>query len=206
MAQELVLVRHGYVGAHYSGRFLGSTDVPLAGEGLMQASSLAARAKTVVPAKCFCSPMLRARETAYAMLKSLGSNYEIDPDLREVCFGRWERMTFEEISASDPENVSKWAEYSTDFSFPEGESAQSFATRVREFAQRAAAEPSRTVLAVTHGGVIRALICHFLGLDPRNYLLFDVKPASISRIAIHDGKGVLTRLNDLCHLGECRHG
>ena len=206
MAQELVMVRHGYIGAHYDGRFVGSTDVPLSDEGLMQASSLVTLAKALAPAKCYCSPMLRARETADAMLKPLGSTYEIEPNLREVCFGRWECMTFEEISVSDPENVNKWAEYSDDFSFPEGESTCAFATRVQSFGKCAAAEPVRTVLAITHGGVIRALICHFLGLDPRNYLLFDVKPASISRIAIHDGKGVLTQLNDLCHLGDCQHG
>lgn len=205
MAQELVLVRHGDIGAQYHGRFVGSTDATLADDGLIQASSLAAPATTIAPAKRFCSPMLRARETADGMFRPAGYLYEIDPNLREVCFGRWECITFEQISASDPENVSKWAEYSTDFSFPEGESARSFLMRVQDFGERAVAEPPRTVIAVTHGGVIRALICYFLGLDPRNYLLFDVKPASVSRIAIYGGRGVLTQLNDLCHLARIIH-
>ncbi|MHB9038060.1 MAG: histidine phosphatase family protein [Armatimonadota bacterium] len=200
------MIRHGYIGAHYDGRFVGSTDVPLAEEGLIQASALAAGAKTLTSAKCYCSPMLRAKEMANAMLKPIGIPYELDPNLREIDFGQWECMAFAEISASDPKNVSKWAEYSEDFSFPGGESISGFNTRVRDFATRAVDEPARTVLAITHGGVIRALICHFLGLDSRNYLLFDVKPASVSRIAIHGGKGVLTQLNDLCHLEVCRHG
>ena len=200
------MVRHGYIGAQYDGLFVGSTDVPLADEGFTQASRLVTPAKDYISAKCYCSPMLRVRETADAMLKPLGSTYEIEPNLREVCFGRWECMTFDEISASDPEDVNKWAEYSKDFSFPEGESANGFAKRIENFGKRAADEPVHTVLAITHGGVIRALICYFLGLDPRNYLLFDVKPASISRIAIYDGKGVLTQLNDLCHLGAYEHG
>lgn len=200
------MVRHGYTGEHYDGRFVGSTDVPLAREGLMQVSALAATAMAVAPAKCFCSPMLRARETADAMLKPVEFRYEVAPNLREIGFGHWECMTFAEISTSDPENVNRWAEYSEDFSFPGGESIRSFNTRVKDFARQAVDEPAGTVLVVTHGGIIRALICYLLGLDFRNYLLFDVKPASVSRIAIYDGKGVLTQLNDLCHLRECSHG
>ena len=168
----------------------------------MQVSLLAESVKTMLPAKCICSPMLRARQTADAVLKS----YDVDPDLREIGFGNWECMTFEEINASDPENVSKWAEYSQDFEFPGGESVRSFNSRVEDFAKRVVDEPERVVIAVTHGGIIRGLICHFLGLDPRNYLLFDVKPASISKVAIYEGKGVLTQLNYLCHLGVRGNG
>jgi broad specificity phosphatase PhoE len=200
------MVRHGYIGAYYDGRFVGNTDVYLAEEGLMQVSALVAAAKTLSSAKCYCSPMQRTKQTADAMLKPIEISYELDPNLREIGFGQWECMTFAQISASYPENVSKWAEYSEDFSFPGGESVRGFNTRIKDFARQAIDEPAGTVLAITHGGVIRALICYFLGLDPRNYLLFDVKPASISRIAIHGGKGVLTQLSALCHLEEYRHG
>ncbi|MHB1455365.1 MAG: histidine phosphatase family protein [Armatimonadota bacterium] len=206
MAQELILVRHGDIGAQYCGRFVGSTDAALSDEGLAQASSLATVAKAIAPSKCFCSPLLRTRETADAMFRTDGYPYEVDPNLREVSFGRWECMTFEQITASDPEYVNKWSEYSEDFSFPDGESARSFLARVHDFGVRAADEPAHIILAVTHGGVIRALICYFLGLNPRNYILFDVKPASVSRIAIYGSKGVLTQLNDRSHLEECRHG
>jgi alpha-ribazole phosphatase len=206
LAQELVLVRHGYVGARYDGRFVGSSDLPLAEQGLAQVACLADRAKGLEGAKCFCSPMLRTRQTADAMLNASGLRYEIDPDLREIDFGSWECKTFEEISASDPDKVSKWAEYADDFAFPDGECIQDFNARVREFGARVADDPGKTVLAVTHGGVIRALICHFLGLDLRNYLLFEVKQASISKIAIYEGKGVLTQLNDTCHLRGCVNG
>jgi alpha-ribazole phosphatase len=199
-------VRHGYVGAQYDGRFVGSTDAPLADKGPAQVACLAETAKTLDGAKCFCSPMLRTRQTADAMLRPVGLSYEMDDDLREIDFGSWESKTFQEISVSDPEGVSKWADYAPDFAFPDGERIQDFNERVRGVAERVANDPSKTVLAVTHGGVIRALICHFLGLDLRNYLLFEVKQASISKIAIYEGKGVLTQLNDTCHLRGCVHG
>jgi broad specificity phosphatase PhoE len=53
------------------------------------------------------------------------------------------------------------------------------------------------VLVVTHGGVIRAAICQLLGLSPRQYVLFDVRPASLATIQVGDGKGVLTGLNEI---------
>jgi alpha-ribazole phosphatase len=206
LAHELVLVRHGYVGERYDGRFVGSSDLPLAERGLAQVATLASPARAFDSAKFLCSPMLRARETADAMLKPIGLTYEVVPDLREIDFGQWECKTFDEISASDPADVDKWAEYASDFAFPGGESISGFNARVRECGERISNEPIETVVAVAHGGVIRGLICHFLGLDLRNYLLFDVKPASISKIAIHDGKGVLTQLNDVCHLGAYANG
>jgi alpha-ribazole phosphatase len=202
LAQELVLIRHGYLGKQYEGRFVGSTDAPLADEGPAQVACLAERVDEFADAKCFCSPMLRTRQTADAMMQQ----YETDEDLREIDFGSWECKTFEEISASDPDMVGRWAEYADDFAFPDGESIGGFNDRVRRFTDRVASEPNNRILAVTHGGVIRTLICHFLGLELRNYLLFEAKPASISRIAIYEGKGVLTQLNDTCHLRGCTHG
>ena len=47
------------------------------------------------------------------------------------------------------------------------------------------------MLAVTHGGVIRAMICHLLGLEPRNYVLFEVDYAAVVVLHLFDGKGVL---------------
>ena len=109
-------------------------------------------------------------------------------------------MSFAEIAVADPAAVDRWAALEDDFSFPGGESIGAFRGRVGAVAGRIAADPAETVVAFTHGGIIRLLICHFLGLEYRRYLLFDVRPGSISEIGIEGGKGVLTRLNDRCHL------
>ncbi|HBB17049.1 MAG TPA: histidine phosphatase family protein, partial [Syntrophus sp. (in: bacteria)] len=75
-----------------------------------------------------------------------------------------------------------------------------FGKRIGAVAGRIAADPAETVVAFTHGGVIRYLICRFLGLEDRHYLLFDIQPGSLTEISVEGGKGVLTRLNDRCHL------
>ncbi|NTW77456.1 MAG: histidine phosphatase family protein, partial [Syntrophaceae bacterium] len=103
-------------------------------------------------------------------------------------------------SMTDPAGVERWSNFDNDFVFPGGEAIQSFIGRVRTAAQRIAQDPAQTVAVITHGGIIRFLICHYLGLDMRNYLLFDVQPASLSVITLYDGQGILNSLNNLCHL------
>ena len=125
-----------------------------------------------------------------------GLDFEEAPDLREIDFGRWEQMTFEEISASEPELVDRWAAWDEDFAFLEGESLRDFSERVRRAAERMVGDAASRILAVTHGGVIRAMICHLLGLSMSQYLLFDVRPASLTTIQVFDGRGVLMELRN----------
>jgi alpha-ribazole phosphatase len=203
MAQRLILIRHGDLGERWRGRYIGQTDAPLSPVGRCQAATLVKELGRLRGAvRILCSPLLRARETTGI---ALGADraFAIDDDLREISFGRWESMSFPEIAAADPDAVEGWASLDEDFTFPGGESIGAFRKRIGAAAGRIAADPAETVVAVTHGGVIRLLICLFLGLDYRHYLLFDVRPGSISEISIEGGKGVLTRLNDSCHLEDC---
>ena len=198
MASQLLLVRHAEIAPQYAGRYVGSTDVPAEPHGLQQVRRLARLVGSRKPGRCFCSPLLRARETAEVICESTGLRAEIDNDLREVDFGQWEGKTFDEIAAEDPETVDRWAAFSDDFAFPGGESIGGFLTRICRAAQRLAEDTTDVVLAVTHAGVIRGMICHFLGLHSRHYLLFDVRHATCTTIDLVGGKGVLRGLNEQC--------
>ena len=200
MAERLILIRHGDLGIHRRGRYIGRTDAPLSHEGRRQAAALAGPL-VLLPdgASILVSPLCRARETAELAL-GRGNNFAVDPDLREIDFGRWEGMGYAEILAADPAAVDRWAALAEDFAFPDGEGIGNFRKRIAAAAGRIAADPAGTAVVVTHGGVIRFLICHFLGLPDRAHLLFDVQPASISEIRIDGGKGVLTLLNERRHL------
>jgi len=61
------------------------------------------------------------------------------------------------------------------------------------------------VLAVAHGGVIRTMICHLLGLEPHRYVAFDVPYAALAVIDVFDGRGVLAALERL-EVAEDAHG
>ena len=199
MAERLILIRHGDLGARRRGRYIGRTDAPLSAEGRRQAAALAGPLARLNGASLLVSPLRRTRETA-AIALGPGANFTVDSDLREIDFGHWEGMGFAEILAADPAAVDRWAALAEDFTFPEGESIGNFRTRIGAAAGRIAADPAGTAVVVTHGGVIRFLICHFLELPDRAHLLFDVQPASISEIRIDGGKGVLTLLNEQRHM------
>jgi alpha-ribazole phosphatase len=198
MARQLLFVRHAQIAPQYAGRYVGRTDVPLARHGVQQAEKLVALLRSRKPERCVCSPLLRARQTAEVLCEPIGLPVEVDEDLREIDFGHWEGRTFAEIAALDSAAVARWAELSDDFAFPGGESVGGFFTRVGRVADRLAAGPTRVVLVVAHGGVIRGSVCHFLGLPPRHYLRFDVRHATCTTVDLMEGRGVLTGLNEQC--------
>jgi broad specificity phosphatase PhoE len=128
-----------------------------------------------------------------------------DVDLREIDFGNWEALSFAEISRNFPDAVERWTRLESDFRFPQGEAYADFLQRIQRAAEgiaRTAAAQTGPVAVFAHGGVIRALICLWLGLPARHYLLFEIEPASVSAVRLFGDRGVLMRLNDRSHLQE----
>ena len=71
----------------------------------------------------------------------------------------------------------------------------SFTARVQAMYEELKSHPGREIVVVTHGGVIRTMICLGLGLSVRNYLLFDVRPATLTVLKVYDKGAVLEGLN-----------
>ncbi|XOF33941.1 MAG: histidine phosphatase family protein [Candidatus Electrothrix sp. YB6] len=192
MPTRLLLLRHGPTAAP-AGCFVGSTDVPLSGSGLARLDSLIPQLRQAD--YWYCSPMRRTRQTLERLQQSgcpVGSPV-YDERLREINFGRWEMKTFAEISTTDQDQLAAWQQY-LDFVFPEGEAVPAFLSRVNDLLAEFSAAGS-TVAIVTHGGVIRTMICLALSISPRNYLLFDVQPASLTILDLFSEGGVLRGLN-----------
>lgn len=190
--QHLFLIRHCPTAVE-KGRLVGSTDVPVA-EGFESRIAILAdllpRACT-----CYCSPLLRTRQT-HKMLCEYGWNREavIDERIREIDFGRWEMKNFDEISRNEPHMIEGWLAYQS-FAFPEGESVAGFTARITSWLDEVRHHNDNNIVLVTHGGVIRHLICHALQIPLQNYLLFDVQPASLTTINLFPEGGVLTGFN-----------
>ncbi|MCI5219509.1 MAG: histidine phosphatase family protein [Candidatus Electrothrix sp. LOE2] len=206
MPTRLFLLRHGPASAP-PGCFAGSSDVPLSGRGLARLENISAQLKDI--ACWYCSPMLRARQTLeYLQRKGCSAGEPVsDERLREIDFGRWELKTFTDIAAQDKELLAAWNQQYLDFVFPEGEAVAAFIERVKAMLTLFSGMESNTdtdtdintgtgtVAVVTHGGVIRTMICLALGISPHNYLLFDVQPASLTVLDLFSEGGVLHGLN-----------
>lgn len=194
--KKILLARHATTGKEFQARFIGASDVPLAESGPDEMARLALVVAPFQPEVTFCSPLLRARQSVELLVGHLEIGpLQLDQDLREIDFGRWEKKNFAEIVAGDSELVKRWSAWAEDFAFPGGEAVAGFLARTGDVAARLAARPEERIMVVAHGGVVRALICHLLKLAPRNYLLFDVKPARLATIDLFPEGGVLTGLN-----------
>lgn len=198
MARRLILIRHGQVEERFEGRFVGSTDAALSPAGLRQAEQLAPWLEQQQPGACYSSPLRRCGETARAASAGLSLQPEIDRDLREVDFGEWEGLSFSDIAGRDAAAVDRWARFEPGFRFPGGESIADFTSRIGAAADRMAASSAETVVAFTHGGVIRFMLCALLRLDPRSYAAFEVKPAGVVELALFAGGALLQSLGTVC--------
>jgi alpha-ribazole phosphatase len=197
MAGRLILIRHGQVEERFAGRFVGSTDAALSPAGLRQARDLASWLAGKKPGVCFCSPMQRCVETARTAVAGLPLQPVPDPDLREVDFGEWEGLSFTAIAGKDAATVDRWARFEPGFRFPGGESIADFMRRINAAADRMAAAPQETVVAFTHGGVIRFMLCSLLRLDPRSAAAFEIRPAGVVELALFEGGALLQYLGDI---------
>lgn len=158
--KRILLIRHGEVTEEFQGRYIGHADAPLSEEGHATCRMLRERVAELTPMKFYCSPLRRAVET----LEEIGgeqSETTFDPRLREINFGKWEKLTFDEICnlpETTPEQIRLWAEELEEFKFPSGESYLEFTQRVDSFFRELLNDPDPVVAVVTHGGVLMRII------------------------------------------------
>ncbi len=191
MVASLFFLRHGKT--TLAGKMVGSTDVDLCAEGREQIGALRRWVQAEKFDRIFCSTMRRCRQTAE--LLALETEIIYDEALKEIDFGIWEGMEFSEIEKNYREHVQKWVDDPDSFSFPEGECCKDFIERLETFKKNLIALEEEKVLIITHGGVIRYLICSFLGLPADDYLLFQINEGLITCLACFGDRGVLTGLN-----------
>jgi broad specificity phosphatase PhoE len=149
------LARHGQTAYNHEGRFQGQQAIPLDDTGRAQAAELAERAAGYGFRVLWCSPLLRARETADVVGARIGLEPREDPRLMETDAGDWTNLSFVEVRAMDATRFDAFASANPAFAFPGGES---FAQQeVRVAAVLADVEAGELpALVVCHGMVIRA--------------------------------------------------
>ena len=151
----ILLARHGETDWNRQGRFQGHADPPLNATGHAQAAELAAELKDVELAAVYSSPLRRALETAQLVAAEHGLEPVAVDALREVDVGSWQGLTRPEIETRYPEQFARWLDY--DQGWEDGESYEEMGRRaVAALLEFAAAHEDERVLAVTHGGPIRA--------------------------------------------------
>lgn len=140
------------------------------------------------------SPLKRCDQLAQALKQALDSQSDrtlkaqlySNNAFKEINFGDWEGQSWQNIGQ---DKIESWNNNLVDYRFPNGESARSFDTRVTNAwnelkAQLAGEMNSKTVIIITHAGVIRSILSHFLHIPLQHSLLLNIDKLSVSHLKI----------------------
>ena len=187
---ELILVRHGETEWSRERRHTGRTDVALTDHGRAQARHIATAVESFHFAHSYASPLSRALETA----RLVGLDPEIEPDLLEWDYGRYEGITTAEIRETEP-GWSVWTHPVLD-----GESIDEVGARVDRLLRRVL-ELDGHIALVAHAHVLRVLGARWLGLDAVEGRRFALDTATMSILGWERENRVVLRWNDPCGWG-----
>ncbi len=188
-------VRHAPV-AH-DGRIYGQKDMPCDCTDTAVFAGLARQ----LPRKAawVTSNLRRAHETAQAIVRAglpgpaqiPGPDCEAIADLAEQNFGDWQGMTYDELRHSRGGAFHRFWHGPAHQRVPGGESFADLMARVSwAIMQLLEAHRGRDIIAVAHGGTIRAALGLALGLDPETCLAFTMENCSLTRIDHIEGPGM----------------
>ncbi|MDP8917223.1 MAG: histidine phosphatase family protein [Pseudomonadota bacterium] len=185
-------VPHEHQGRIHVGRMEGVRLAPRSRERLR---FLTERFNGVELAAVYASPVSRAQETAHAIADPAGLEIRTRPDLNELDAGEWTGKSFDEIGL-DP-RARLWNDARSLARVPGGESMLEVQFRmVRWLEEARAAHPEATVVAVSHGDPIKALVLYALGASLDFYGRIEPEPGSTCTLEVGDWGAKLIRLNE----------
>jgi broad specificity phosphatase PhoE len=160
----IVFIRHGET--DMAGRFCGHSDPDLNPAGLSQVSYLAEQAVMLGIERIYSSDLRRASQTAIAIAQRIGIGLSYLPALREIHFGLWESLNWQEIEERFPDEAERWLREFPLHRAPDGESYAEFTARIdaviAPFLETTAAT---TTAIVTHRGVMRYALTRFFSIS-----------------------------------------
>ena len=197
---KLILVRHGQTLWNHASRYQGHSDIELSDAGRAQARMLAERLADEELQAVYASDLKRAMETASIIAEPHGLSVELQPQLREINFGAWEGLTYQEIKTRYSDIADNWHASPGQVQIPNGESFQELTARANSaILSLIKKHDQATIAVVTHGGTIRSIICALLGVDLNNLFRIRQDNGALNIIDYYDGYGILGLLNDTHH-------
>lgn len=192
--QRLFIVRHGQTDWNKERRYLGHMDLALNNQGRAEALRLAQYVAHIPFSRCYASDLLRTEQTARAILQERA--LELEPALREMSFGKWEGLTYEEVCDQYPDEASAWREMPDTSSPVGGESLADLRLRLSSWLDAFLhSDPQGNILIVTHGGSARVLLCMLLGLPAERHWQFNLSTGGLAIVEVYNGQGILCELH-----------
>ena len=197
---ELILIRHGETEWNSQLRMQGHSNSNLSAVGQAQIRALGQWMKNVPFDHIYSSDSLRARQTAEAITQFSGHTLQFDQRLREKNLGIFEGLTTEEARERHPEVFRLFKTAGSQYVIDEGESTQQLQDRALEIVDEIRIKHlEERVLLVTHGGFIRVVMKHSLGLSLETPTRFLIRNTGVFRLVWED-KWIVSQMGGVSHL------
>lgn len=202
MRGSVMLMRHGETDWNREGRVMGRNPVALNARGRAQVEAAARFARTIKPDLIVTSPLVRARQTAEIMSAGLGGvQIDEEPAIAEVLYGRWEGMVYHQL-IEDP-YYSEYRKSPVEHPTPGGETIPQVQARGVEAVMRTLhANTDRRIMFISHGDIIRTVLCHFMGLELGYFHRLRIDNASLSTVQVSGKFAELKFLNLMAEPGQ----
>ena len=200
---RLILVRHGQTEWNAGGRYQGQSNVALSDTGRKQARFLAERFPVRQLDAIYTSDLDRAKETAECVGKRLGLTVCPEKAFRELSFGDWEGLTYQEISSRWPEEAEKLFTAPDELVIPHGETFRDLQKRaldkIYSLYER---HIDQTVAVFAHGAINKTILAGLMHI-PLHYLWsLRQDNTAVNILRLDDGYVMVELINSTSHLGE----
>ena len=204
METTLYLLRHAATEANLArpARLQGRRhNPPLSGLGVRQAEMTRDFLAVRPLHHCYCSPLLRAVQTAAIIAAPHGLAPTPLDDLTECDVGRWEGLDWQTVRSLDAEGFQRFHTNPAAFGYPGGESFQDVYERSRPaFDDLLRVHAGRSILVVAHHIVNRTYLAGLLGLAPDQARQVTLDNCGISVVVRVGAETTVSTLNAAFHL------
>jgi broad specificity phosphatase PhoE len=148
----------------------------------------------------YSSDLLRARQTAKILFGD--SKFEETADLREMNFGLFEGLKYEQLIEKYPELYRRWIDNPEKVKAPNGEGLRELRNRIEEkISEIICRNEGKTTAVVTHSGPVRVVLCKALKLDLENFWQIEQELGALSIIDYTgESSTSVIKINDTSHL------
>ena len=194
---KLILVRHALTVDNQKSRLSGHIDSSISEEGKEQIDKITNYLKDFDIDKIYTTTSSRTKDTVkkLSVLKSI----EIieKESLKEISFGDFEGLTFDEIKDKYPKEFQDMIEKGYEYKYPNGESLIDSYNRVCiELDNIISNNDDRTILICSHGGTIRNIITYLISNSYKYHWNFKIDNGSVTILEVQDGFTVITAMNN----------
>ena len=194
---KLILVRHALTVDKQKSRLSGHIDSSISEEGREQIDKITNYLKDFDIDKIYTTTSSRTKDTVKKLSELKFIEIIEKESLKEISFGDFEGLTFDEIKDKYPKEFQDMIEKGYEYKYPNGESLIDSYNRVCiELDNIISNNDNRTILICSHGGTIRNIITYLISNSYKYHWNFKIDNGSVTILEVQDGFTVITAMNN----------